>query len=136
MSLVQRMSLLMFDGTYLHQIDQYEDVISLYRDAQEDKTMEEEEGDIEQQPQTKHPPSTSGMQPPAVSQAQDPAADALNVTVTGVPIVTHLRFGTPDPPAPYMARNGPVAVNSERIKANTHHWQNKSAPHGVETVTP
>ena len=110
--------------THLRQIDQYEDIDSPVKDQQEDDTMEEADADTRRLDRTELPPSGSGVQ--THTRGTSSASAAAGTLATGVhnpSVVTHLRFGTPEPPTIPPRDGGGTHTGTNPVEL-----QNKLAP--------
>ena len=119
--------------TYLCHIDQYEDINNPTGDQHKDDIMEEKEADPGHPTRTEMPPR--GSKAHAHIGGTSATATATCTTITGVPhppVVTHLRFDTPEPPTtPTKTRGGTEPDNRKNVE-----HQNMFAPlrqHGSET---
>ena len=94
--------------------------------------MEEKTGRIDPRAkQTELPPSGNRVHDPTTGTTLDAAAETTSTRVTPPVVITHLRFGTPDPPKiSHRARSGIVAAN-----VNTVEQQNSFTPVGEQEST-
>ena len=87
--------------------------------------------------QTELPPNGNGTHAPTRGTSTDAASEGLTIAGTVLPtVVTHLTFGTPDPPAiPYRARGGARAANNitSKNKTGLHLSESKEAPREAKT---
>ncbi len=109
--------------THIRQIDQYEDITSPTGEQQEDDIMDEEDADPGLLDRTEIPPSGSGA-PIHTGGIASATAAAGTATMEGIPpMVTHLRFGTPEPPTIPLRDGG--GTHTRTILAKL---QNRFAP--------
>jgi hypothetical protein len=117
-------------STLVRQIDQYEDVNSphviIWEEAMEEEDMEEDTGRANRHTsQAELPPSGSKIRALTRGTSANKTAEGLT-TAGAIPptVVTHLSFGTLDPPTiPHMTRGGTPAANIDTIEQ-----QNRSTP--------
>ena len=111
--------------THLRQVDHDEDIASMARDQQDDDTMEEVKVGTCQPPSIELSPNGSGAQATILGTTTCRKEVGTTTTwMTHPPVITYIRFGTPDPPTiPIKARGGTEPDNHTNVE-----HQNRFAP--------